>query len=146
MSTDQRIRHQRAVRLQREERLLATAKPNPARITAALDAAGLWGPEVDRACGVEEPTVDLWEAGELVPTPDQVRALAKLCGVTPTMFYGEHKPVPMWLCGSDGCEYIDPLPGAEKASPVPACDEQMALADVIPLRRRRGVDGDAPNG
>lgn len=120
-----RQRHQMAVLRQREELLLATAKPNPARITAALDAAGLWGPEVDHACGVEEPTVDLWETGELVPTPDQVRALATLCGVTPSMFYGDYEPVPTWLCGSDGCKYIDPRP---KPSEPP-----VVLADVTPL-------------
>lgn len=121
----QRVRHKMAALRQREERLLATSKPNPRRITAALDAAGLWGPEVDHACGVEEPTVDLWETGELVPTPDQVRALAKLCGVTPAMFYGEYEPPPMWLCGSDGCEYIEPEPNPAEPPEV--------LADVIPL-------------
>jgi hypothetical protein len=67
---------------------------------------------------VQEPTVDLWETGELVPTADQVRALAELCGVTPTMFYLEYPPAPMWLCGSDGCQRIDPPPRVTPPEPV----------------------------
>lgn len=54
--------------------------PIPARITQALDHAGLFGPEVDAALGVEEPTVDRWEAGEELPTPAQVERLAALTG------------------------------------------------------------------
>lgn len=108
-------RYRAALARQREERLLATEKPVPERITIALDAAGLWGPEVDRALGVEEPTVDLWETGELVPSPDQVRALAKLCGVTPTMLYREVPPIRGWLCGSDGCRQVEPPPAPEPA-------------------------------
>lgn len=50
----------------------------PHTITIALDLAGLYGPEVDHACGVEEPTVDLWEAGEEYPTWPQLLALAEL--------------------------------------------------------------------
>lgn len=55
----------------------------PWRITMALDAKGLDGPEVDIACGTAEPDVDLWEAGVLYPTWEQVLKLATLCGVTP---------------------------------------------------------------
>lgn len=50
----------------------------PWRITLALNARGLYGPEVDRACGVEEPAVDEWEAGRAYPTFDQLLALATL--------------------------------------------------------------------
>lgn len=57
----------------------------PYRITTALNARGLYGPEVDIACGVSEPDVDLWEAGKLYPTWDQVVLLAKLTGVTPRL-------------------------------------------------------------
>jgi hypothetical protein len=57
----------------------------PYRITAALDARGLHGPEVDVACGAAEPDVDLWEAGKLYPTWEQVVLLAKLTGVTPRL-------------------------------------------------------------
>ena len=54
---------------------------SPRAITAALDARALYGPEVDRACGVEEPAVDQWEAGQLYPSWEQVQALARLTGV-----------------------------------------------------------------
>jgi hypothetical protein len=57
----------------------------PYRITIALDARGLYGPEVDEACGAAEPDVDLWEAGKLYPTWEQVLLLAKLTGVTPRL-------------------------------------------------------------
>lgn len=50
----------------------------PHNITHALDSLGLYGPEVDQECGVREPAVDLWEAGKLYPTWDQLVALAKL--------------------------------------------------------------------
>jgi len=53
----------------------------PARITMMLDLRGLYGPEVDVACGVEEPTVDQWEAGEVYPSWEQLQALARLCDV-----------------------------------------------------------------
>lgn len=66
----------------RAEALYRGGHLSPWRITAALDAKGLWGPEVDIACGAAEPDVDLWEAGVLYPTWEQVQALAKLCGCT----------------------------------------------------------------
>ncbi|MGW4488403.1 hypothetical protein ACWEOE_31730 [Amycolatopsis sp. NPDC004368] len=62
----------------------------PASITAALDMHGLYGPEVDEACGAREPDVDRWEAGDLYPTWDQLRKLADLCGVTPRFFTESH--------------------------------------------------------
>lgn len=58
----------------------------PAHITIALDAAGLYGPEVDVACGVVEPAVDMWEAGRLYPTWEQIVALAQLTGKTSAYF------------------------------------------------------------
>lgn len=51
---------------------------NPAALTMALDYRGLYGPQVDRACGVEEPAVDQWEAGALYPRWEQLQALAVL--------------------------------------------------------------------
>lgn len=57
----------------------------PDRITLALNARALYGPEVDEACGASEPDVDLWEAGKLYPTWEQVLLLAKLTGVTPRL-------------------------------------------------------------
>jgi hypothetical protein len=51
----------------------------PHRITMALNLHGHQGPEVDAACGVEEPAVDMWEAGTLYPTWEQLLALAAIC-------------------------------------------------------------------
>ncbi len=61
--------------------------PVPARITIALDSIGAEGPWVDKALGGVEPMVDLWEAGQLVPTRVQVEALAELTGFPPEWFY-----------------------------------------------------------
>ncbi|MDF3320228.1 hypothetical protein P3G66_31950, partial [Rhodococcus sp. C3V] len=44
------------------------------RITRALDAAELYGPDVDIACGAQEPAVDEWEAGTRYPSFGQGRA------------------------------------------------------------------------
>lgn len=73
--------------------------PVPARITMALDAKGLYGPEVDLACGAREPDVDRWEAGTLIPTAVQLRLLAELTGQTVGFFF---EPMPdlgtIWIC------------------------------------------------
>lgn len=58
----------------------------PARITWALDAQDLYGPDVDAACGGEEPDVDLWEAGVRYPTWEQLLALARLTGYMTAYF------------------------------------------------------------
>lgn len=58
----------------------------PYNITTALDAMSLHGPEVDAACGVREPAVDMWEAGKLYPTWHQLVALAELTHCTPRFF------------------------------------------------------------
>lgn len=87
----------------------------PSRITVALDASGLWGPEVDEALGVVDPTVDLWESGDLVPTPEDIGRLATLTGMPTAFFYLD--PVPEfeggWICGRGkpfrGCQ---PLGGS----------------------------------
>jgi hypothetical protein len=50
----------------------------PFVISQALDMCGLYGPQVDEACGTMEPAVDMWEAGQLYPTWDELRALAEL--------------------------------------------------------------------
>lgn len=107
-----RQQYQLAVLRQQDERLMATSNPNPGRITAALNLAGLDGPEVDRACGVEEPAVDMWEAGTLVPTREQVEALATLTGFPPAFFYRDSPAGigPAWLCGDDGCERVGESP------------------------------------
>ncbi|MEA1798290.1 MULTISPECIES: helix-turn-helix domain-containing protein [Rhodococcus] len=58
----------------------------PYRITRALDAAELYGPEVDVACGVQEPAVDEWEAGTRYPSFEQLLALAALTHQSPDSF------------------------------------------------------------
>src|SRR5690606_29771885 len=73
----------------------------PDRITLFLDYRDLYGPEVDHACGVEEPTVDRWEAGELYPTWEQLTALAALCQVGPIVFtdaWGTTITSPIFIC------------------------------------------------
>ncbi|MFD5089376.1 hypothetical protein ACFWMR_02155 [Amycolatopsis thailandensis] len=64
----------------------------PWRITLALDYRELEGPEVDAACGVAEPCVDMWEDGHLYPTWDQLLALAELTGFTPVFFTIKSEP------------------------------------------------------
>lgn len=59
---------------------------SPRAITAALDMRALYGPEVDEACGVQEPAVDQWEAGQLYPSWEQLDALARLTGF-PVRFF-----------------------------------------------------------
>ena len=66
----------------------------PCWLTYALDQHDLYGPKVDRACGVEEPAVDLWEEGRRYPTWEQLVALARLCGVTPRMLTRLDEPLP----------------------------------------------------
>lgn len=84
--------------------------PTPERITAALNIMNLYGPEVDEACGVKEPTVDMWEAGLLVPTREEIHRLALLTGF-PWRFFYQPPPTPItggFICGDDGCR---PLTG-----------------------------------
>ncbi|TIH34948.1 hypothetical protein D4765_11675 [Subtercola vilae] len=64
----------------------------PDRITTYLDMAGLDGPGVDEACGVKEPAVDLWEAGELYPTWEQLLALANICSIGVKAFFWDDAP------------------------------------------------------
>lgn len=59
----------------------------PARITTALDLRGLAGPGVDAACDAAEPDVDRWEAGELYPTWNQLRLLARLTELPLRFFF-----------------------------------------------------------
>ncbi|PZU04688.1 MAG: hypothetical protein DI630_00810 [Gordonia sp. (in: high G+C Gram-positive bacteria)] len=64
-----------------ERELWRTGKLVPAYISKLLDAARLYGPEVDAACNAAEPEVDLWEVGRLYPRWDQTVALARLLDV-----------------------------------------------------------------
>ncbi|TDD97671.1 hypothetical protein [Actinomadura rubrisoli] len=82
--------------------------PTPERITVALDICGLYGPEVDEALGGQEPMVDEWEAGERVPTEEQLQALVCLTGFPINFFYLPPPPpvTGVWLCGEDGCKRL----------------------------------------
>lgn len=80
-------------------------RPTPARITMALDLRDLYGPEVDQACGVEEPVVDQWESGDLTPTFEQVELLAKLTGMPVGFFY---LPAPPEVHGGFICGPVTP--------------------------------------
>lgn len=75
------------------------------RITAALDAGGMHGPEVDEALGVGTVTdhvVDGWEDGTIVPTHDDLRRLSTLTGFTVAWFFAGTLPQMsnVFLCGS----------------------------------------------
>lgn len=76
------------------KRLWRAGMVRPAAITFALDAKRMYGPDVDRACLAEEPEVDMWEAGALYPTWEQLCALAELTGNTPRFFCIWENPVP----------------------------------------------------
>jgi hypothetical protein len=101
-----------ALARQKNERLIATGKIVPARITMALDLRGLEGPEVDLMCGAAEPDVDMWELGLAVPSPEQLARLAALTGFTVAWFYHPVKPGPLtgsvYMCGPGGCEAGEP--------------------------------------
>lgn len=78
--------YMRAALEQQAYRDWAAGQVIPYRITMALDQLELYGPEVDTACGVEEPAVDMWEAGTLYPTWEQLCALATLTETYPWAF------------------------------------------------------------
>jgi hypothetical protein len=107
--------YERALRAQR-----ASPVPVPARITAALDLRGLYGPDVDTACGAREPDVDLWESGEASPTPHQVELLAALTRFPVAFFYTPYTDGGMpavVMCGPRGCLWVPGRP--DVAPPVP---------------------------
>jgi hypothetical protein len=134
VTTFSRAEYERAARAQREARA-RPPHPVPARITLALDLRGLDGPEVDHACGVQEPAVDEWEAGTRIPTEEQLAALAWLTDLPVAFFY---QPVMdptrgVWLCGHSGpkgggravCETVDqsdPIQQPQPGAPVGGLD------------------------
>ncbi|MFI7448135.1 hypothetical protein ACIBQX_11610 [Nonomuraea sp. NPDC049714] len=141
-----RAKYKMTLLRQREDRELATKKPLPDRITAALNLAGLYGPEVDRMFGGEEPMVDEWEAGTRIPTPEQIRLLADLAGVIPGFFYRlpEAPGGPGFICTSDGCESVwlgPPPPVAPMAEVVPIFSSP-APPDPTP----EPISEESPNG
>jgi hypothetical protein len=82
----------------------------PARITLALNARGLDGPDVDLQLGTYEGNpagdVDAWELGEAVPTREQVRLLSALTHLPVPFFYEPEEAWEteghMWVCGRSG--------------------------------------------
>lgn len=84
----------------------------PYLVTRMLDANGLYGPDVDRACLAEEPAVDEWEAGTRYPTWPQLLALAELVGVEPAYLFklttqdAGRLASPVFLCGPAGCDTV----------------------------------------
>ncbi|WP_154606739.1 hypothetical protein [Rhodococcus sp. AQ5-07] len=77
----------------------------PYRITRALDAAELYGPDVDIACGAQEQACGDWEAGTRYRSFGQLLALAALTYQSPDSFiardgdedldlFGHHDVVP----------------------------------------------------
>lgn len=65
---------------------------SPYKLTLWMDYRGINGPEVDHHCGVEEPTVDQWEAGTVYPTWEQLLALAEFCQI-PVWYFTEESVV-----------------------------------------------------
>lgn len=99
--------------------------PVPYRITMAL--GDRYGPEVDHACGVEEPAVDQWETGERIPTPEQIELLARYTDY-PVDFFYRAAPEPMrgtaFMCRRTGpkkdrCQQIELGPPAFTQEVIP---------------------------
>lgn len=87
----------------------------PHRITMALDLNNLYGPQVDKACMAQEPDVDMWEAGRLYPSWEQLCALARLTGMHPIHFVGPvPPPIPV-----EETSLMFHLPKHERESPEP---------------------------
>lgn len=81
----------------------------PEKLTIALDARGLQGPQVDIDCGAVEPAVDQWEAGELYPTWEQLQLLAKLTGYPLRFFFTVAQEISGGImCTPSGCRPITP--------------------------------------
>jgi hypothetical protein len=130
---DRRTAHMIAVCKQRSEENLRIARRKwaagmviPYRITAALDLCGLYGPEVDEACLAREPDVDMWEAGRLYPSWEQLVALARLTGFHPVYFMG---PCPAPIRVED-TSMVFHLPKSERESPPPVHGFTRAALDA----------------
>ena len=125
---------------------------NPAALTMALDLRGLYGPQVDLACGVEEPAVDQWEAAALYPSWEQLQALAVLTAFDVRFFVRPLAPQASgFLCvrggRGKGCHPLRPRDGpvtfdvsvvAQRAGTdahcggAPASSPEIACLGVIP--------------
>ena len=116
--------------------LTGPPRPEPSRITCALDACGLYGPEVDIACGTTEPHVDRWEAGAEHPTPAQVELLAALTSFLPAFFYGPPvEPVEhLFLCGpQDICPSLKLPPVRTRMTPRPRFEPRSDDPELHPM-------------
>ncbi|MER5649698.1 hypothetical protein [Streptosporangium sp. NPDC002524] len=160
-----REKYQEALRKQQEAGELSPT-PIPWRITTALDARKLYGPEVDRALGGEEPMVDQWESGELVPTPEQIVKLARLTGWPVGFFYRPlvaHERMTATVCRRTGprstrCQRVTLGPPEPVAPVIPIAQQPRpqtpALLSLrpaywrclIPGCRTRGRPQPAPTG
>lgn len=119
----------------RAEALYRGGHLSPWRITVALDAKGLDGPEVDAACGAAEPDVDLWEAGVLYPTWEQVQRLAALCGVTPRFLMDDAPDRARQMYVSSTLRFHHPMEGTvivEKFAPEAVRDRLRPLTREAP--------------
>lgn len=113
----------------------------PARITLALDILKLDGPDVDEACGVQEPTVDRWEQGRAYPTWEQLCRLAVLTGFAVAFFTepAEHLDLGHGL-------HLSPSPHGDAARPAPlvprftekAINRTLGARRVCPTCGRHG--------
>lgn len=104
----------------------------PARITMALDAHSLYGPEVDIACQAREPEVDQWEAAERYPTWSQLVALAALTDHPPRFFtINDVAPLPIWKT-SLWFHISDAERRAVEEEPAPVMRYTRAVLDARP--------------
>lgn len=102
---------------QQAYRRWAAGQVIPDRITLALDEQELYGPEVDLACGVEEPAVDEWEAGTRYPSWEQLQALARLVDRPVHLFTIDREAImtgPVFICDrskrKNGCQVVERNP------------------------------------
>ncbi|AIG81353.1 Hypothetical protein AJAP_42935 (plasmid) [Amycolatopsis japonica] len=108
-----RAAHQRYERFSPDQRAYqawAAGDVVPHRITQALDLRGLDGPGVDEACGVTEPQVDMWEAGELYPTWESLVLLAELTRFPPEFFTLAFDRPPLRAADTSLVHHIRQLP------------------------------------
>jgi hypothetical protein len=111
----------------------------PHRITLALDARGLYGPDVDLECGALEPAVDEWEAGTRYPTWEQLLKLARLCQAPPAFFAVAPTPQhgPVILCSRGrgrGCRTVEVGDIVERFTP-----QAIATPGVGPVQSIGGL-------
>jgi hypothetical protein len=137
-----RVAYQEASTRQSDERRIAAGLVVPARITMAMDLAGLDGPDVDERCGTyhgnPDGDIDRWEQALAVPSAEQVALMAEVTGFPIAWFYRPLPPGPtpgdgpIWICWSDhrGCEASAPdvitergvlLYGGKPRPPVDTC-------------------------